>query len=206
MVFRKHNWSSVICLIVGFALCIGFPAQCWSGDAASIPTLSVCEALSHASEYDGKMVRIRDRVVGTDEGTWFVGEECPGVFVTQGKVWPSTIAWTMPDSNCAKHSCAPFIRSAVDFKFDWESRKRLEKKWLEIRKRLPDRCIAVTYTGIFEAWSKANSRIPHRDGWIEISGYGHLNGAPAQLVLKSADDVSAVPRCRKKWKTPTQSK
>jgi hypothetical protein len=40
---------------------------------AAIPTLTVCEALSHASEYDGKMVRIRGPVYGTDEGTWFVG-------------------------------------------------------------------------------------------------------------------------------------
>lgn len=190
MVFRKHNWSSVICLIVGFALCIGFPAQCWSGDAASIPTLSVCEALSHASEYDGKMVRIRDRVVGTEEGAWFVGEQCPGIFVTEGKVWPSTIAWTMP-------SDLTFIIHGVAFDFDRESRKRIDSKWEKLREYLPDRCIAVTYTGMFERWSKQNSRKMDPKGTpYEISGFGHLNGAPAQLVLKSADDVGAIPGCK----------
>jgi hypothetical protein len=32
---------------------------------------------------------------------------------------------------------------------------------------------------------------------IVIPGFGHLNAAPAQLVLKYADDVEEIPNCIK---------
>src|SRR6476469_7055005 len=87
-----------------------------------IPTLTACEVLSHPSEYDGKIVRIRDRVLGTHEGASFVGESCPGIYVTDGKVWPSAIAWTMPTD-------LTFILHKVDFQFDRQSAKALDKKY-----------------------------------------------------------------------------
>jgi len=153
----------------------------------AIPTLTVCEALSHASEYNGKMVQIRDRMVGTDEGAGFFGESCPGVFVTEGKVWPSAIAWASPNES---------ILHRVDFSFDWESSKKLHEKWHRLRKRLPDRCIAVSYTGMFESWSPEGSKWTDPRGTVvRIPGFGHLNGAPAQLVLKSADAVEEIPDC-----------
>jgi len=52
-------------------------------------TLTVCDVLSKPLSYDGKLVRIRGEIVGTDEGTWFKGEECPRVMVTDGQVWDS---------------------------------------------------------------------------------------------------------------------
>jgi hypothetical protein len=159
---------------------------------STIPTLSACEVLAHASDYDGKLVRIRGPVGATDEGAAFVGEECPGIFVTDSKVWPSAVAWTGPTN-------LMFILHPVDFTFDADSRKRIDEKWGDLRKRLPDRCIAVTYTGMFESWSRDKAKKKDPKGTVyEIPGFGHLNEAPAQLVLKSADDVEAIPNCPKK--------
>jgi hypothetical protein len=155
----------------------------------AVPTLTVCEALSHGLEYDGKMVRIRGKVGSTSEGAAFLGEDCPGIYVTDGKVWPSGIAWTMPSAH------SEFILHPVDFSYDWASSKRLRKKYKQLRKSVPDKCIEFTYTGMFEIWTKAKGRKPYRDGWLEISGFGHLNASPAQLVLKSADDAAAIPNC-----------
>jgi hypothetical protein len=156
-----------------------------------IPTLTVCEALSHASQYDGKLVQISDRISGTDEYTVFQGEGCPGVLVTDGKVWPSVIVWTMPEDSQR-------IIHPVDFKFDAASQKRLETKWQQMKSTVDSRCVTFTYTGMFEVWSRAKARKPVRGGWIEFSGFGHLNGSGAQLVLKSADDVSIIPDCKVK--------
>jgi hypothetical protein len=157
---------------------------------AAIPTLTVCGALSKAARYDGEIVQIRGRVYGTDEGTWFLGEECPGIYVTEGKVWPSTIAWTMP-------SDLTFIIHPVHISFDRTSGPRIQKKWEQLRKHLPDRCIAVTYTGMFESWSKEKAIKTDPKGHVyEFAGFGHLNGAPAQLVLESADDVEPIPNCK----------
>jgi hypothetical protein len=152
----------------------------------SVPVLTVCEALAHASEYDGKVVQIRDRVAGGMEGAAFVGPDCPGIFVTEHKKWPSAIVWTMPSQR-------DLIVHPVAFSFDWSSDEILKKRWAVLRKRLPDRCIAATYTGMFESMS--HDKLKKSDGWM-IDGFGHLNSAPAQLVLKSADDVSPLPNCK----------
>jgi hypothetical protein len=156
-----------------------------------IPTLTVCEVLSHPSEYDGKIVRIRDRVFGTDEGAGFIGESCPGIYVTDGKIWPSQIAWTMPTD-------LTFILHKVDFQFDWQSGKALNKKYRALRKRVPDRCLEYTYTGMFESWSKQTAKkIDLKGRQYEIPGFGHLNESPAQLVLKSADDITPSANCKR---------
>jgi hypothetical protein len=157
-----------------------------------IPTITVCEALEHPAEYDGKMVHIRDDTYSNGEGAWFVGKSCPGVFVTEGKVWPSTIAWTMPANSMT-------VLHPVEFRYDSDSSKRTEKKYQELRKRFPARCLRVTYTGMFEIWSKEKARKTDSKGHkYEFAGFGHLNGAPAQLVMKSHDDVSVIPNCHAK--------
>jgi hypothetical protein len=46
--------------------------------------------------------------------------------------------------------------------------------------------IAWTYTGLFETrkeWSKT------------MNGFGHLNEAPGELIIKSEEDVAPVPNC-----------
>jgi hypothetical protein len=185
------RWILIV-ILLGLGHSLDSHAQDGSSDVSSnqavIPTLTVCEALSHPAEYDGRIVRIRDQVVGTDEGTSFFGESCPGIYVTEGKVWPTAIAWTMPWQKDA-------ILHPVDFSFDWSNNKTVKRKWEKLRKHVPDRCIAVMYTGMLEVWTKTNARKPRGQGWVEIPGFGHLNGAPAQLVLKSADDVAAIPNC-----------
>jgi hypothetical protein len=194
MLFQKEKMILMILTIVLFAVSTTsapFQAQAVNDDVQSAtPTLTVCEALSHASEYDGKIVRIRGTVYGTDEGAWFFGKDCPGIYVTEGKVWPSTIAWTGPTQ-------LTFIIHPINFSFDPSSRQRIEKKWGRLQKHLPDSCIAVTYTGLFESWSKEKARKTDPEGHVyEIPGFGHLNSAPAQLVLKSADDVEPIPNCK----------
>jgi len=178
----------IVVLFIFAAVTVFFSGLAVSGATGSVPTLSVCEALSHPGKYDGRIVRIRDQVVGTSEGAAFIGEACPGIFVTDGKVWPSGIAWTMPTSQPIVHK--------VDFIFDWESDRRVHKKWAKLKKHFPDRCIVVTYTGMFEGWTEATAKIKDSSGheW-HFSGFGHLNAAPAQLVLKSADDVAVVENC-----------
>jgi hypothetical protein len=66
-----------------------------------IPTLTVCEALSHASQYDGKLVLTSDRVSGTDEYTAFQGEGCPAVLITDGKVMLSNNLNHVPETAIA---------------------------------------------------------------------------------------------------------
>ena len=185
-----------IILVPGFVaafICIGLgdvTAQDQAHESAQTKPLSVCEILAHPLKYDGLLVTIRDRVEGTDEGGWLVGDRCPGVFVTDGYVWPSSISLEMPTipSNLRLHS--------VDFTYNWQSSKRVDAKYHRLLRSGPRDCMVFTYTGLFETrrdWSAAKVIFPN--GTSRVIGFGHLNDAPAQLLMKSGDDVSLIPNC-----------
>jgi hypothetical protein len=166
-------------------------------DAAPSRVLTVCEVLSAPLKYDGRIVTMRGRVSGTNEGVWLMGDDCPGVFVTEGFVWKSSIALSMPTIP------APLRLHQVDFEYDWDSGSRTNAKAAALRKSVPDRCLMVIYTGMFETrvdWSAA--KLVYRDGSWKYAGFGHQGGSPGQLLLKSEDDVEAVPGCTDKNHPP----
>jgi hypothetical protein len=145
-------------------------------------TVTVCEILSKPMVYDGKLVHIRGEVVGGGEGAWFKGEACPGVFTTEGHTWESLISIQAPGSPLQIHP--------VDFEYDLASFKKLTSKYENLSRRAPDQCIAWTYTGVFETrevWPKMIDGRPR--------GFGHLNVAPGELIVKSADDVALTLNC-----------
>lgn len=186
--------SILLWILVSAQASNGIPSE-QMRSAASTPLLTVCQVLSNAGTFDGKIVQIRGRVVSTDEGSSFVDDDCEGTFKIGGKIWPSAIAWAMPSAYCRAHSCVPDILHPVNFAYNWASDKRIKTEYKALRNRLPGKCIEFTYTGMFEVWSKEGARRRYKDGWIVRSGFGHLNSAGAQLVLKSADSVSAIPGC-----------
>jgi hypothetical protein len=155
--------------------------------------LTVCEVLTHAVEYDGQLIRIQGNVGATDEGNWLVDEKCPGAVITEGYVWPSQIALVMPDIR-------PELRvHSVDFRFDWDSARRTKKKYWQLRRTTTDECMRWTFTGLFETrkdWAKA--RLTYPNGTWKFLGFGHLGESPAQLLMKSNDDVTAIANCRPK--------
>lgn len=165
-------------------LCGVVEAQSISTSRGTDPVhLSVCDVLAKPLVYDGRLVSLTGGVVATEEGEWLKGYGCPGIFSTEGYVWDSIISLEMPGT--------PFQIHGVDFGYDGKGAAELAPKYKRLRRRLPDRCIAWTYTGLFETrkeWSKMRSGNPR--------GFGHLNAAPAELILKSVDAVAAVPNCR----------
>lgn len=154
--------------------------------------LTVCEILSAPLRYNGRMVTVRGTTNATDEGWWLSGDECPGILVTDGFTWPAAISLRGPEDG-------PGLRlHAVDFTCDWNARHRLEVKYKRLRKHVAAGCMVYTLTGLFETredWSKF--RDVHPDGTVGqgYQGFGHLGFAPAQLLLKSEDNVEAIPDC-----------
>lgn len=180
-------------LALSLGLSAALFAQRAKKESSSLPTLTVCEILSNPLQHDGQLIRIRDVTKGTNEGAWFVGNQCPDLLVTEGHAWPSLISLEVPGN--------PFQLHPVDFSYDFASQDRLIPKYKQLKRRLSDDCIAWTYTGVFETrkkWDGAEAKTidPGR-----LRGFGHLNAAPGQLILKSADDVSAIPNCTSKPKT-----
>jgi len=166
-------------------------------EAAPSRVLTVCEVLSAPLKYNGRMVTIRARIEGTSEGTWLIGDDCPGVFVTEEHVWSSSIFLGMPTMP------AQLRLHQVDFQYDWDSGSRTNAKAEDLRKSVPDRCLMVSFTGMFETrtdWSHAKAVYPN--GTWKYLGFGHQGGSPGQLLIKSEDDVEAVPGCTDKSHPP----
>ncbi len=151
-----------------------------------IPVLSVCEVLAQATRYNGRMVMVTGIDSGTDEGSWLRGEECPE-YQAGGRTWKA-IVWVASPQSADRR---------VDFAFDVDSLARSIAQFRRLRRNTLVRCIAVTYTGIFETrtdWDAFTINYP--DGRVTHVGFGHLGAAPAQLIMKSVDSVARIPGCR----------
>ena len=146
-----------------------FGAQLPQG-APSTPVVAVCDVLADPLRYDGKLIRIRGAVVGTNEGAWLKGFECPGVLKADGYIWDSLISLELPGYALQLHN--------VDFEHDFAADQQIAQKYqLLLRRKLPDKCVAFTYTGMVETrreWQKMMNGHPR--------GFGHLNGAPGALI------------------------
>jgi hypothetical protein len=184
-------WVLIVLIESGLAIALGQVPK--AAKEGAPPTLTVCDILSTPLRYDGQLVRIRGSIDATDEGSWFVGESCSGIVVTEGHVWPSQIALVMPDirSELRLHS--------VDFQFDRESERRIDRKYAQLRRAVSDECLSWAYSGLFETrrdWSEA--MVIYFNGTRRLIGFGHLGESPGQLLLKSKDDVAAIPKCKAK--------
>jgi hypothetical protein len=186
-----------LAFFVVFCPLVGTAQQGGRGRPHVESALTVCEVLAHASQYDGKVIQIRARTEGTDEGWWFIGDGCDGVFVTEEQRWPSAIAiGSAPVPNAPRS--ADYVH-VVDFEFNFESLNILQRRLELLRQSVPPGCIEVIYTGLFETrsdWTKA--KVTYPDGHSTFFGFGHLGGAPGQLIPKSADDARAIAGCGEK--------
>ena len=161
-----------------------------SDGGPKIGSATVCEILTDPLRYDGRLLKVSGRFAGTDEGSWIVGDGCPGVFVTEGHVWPSEIALTNPEAPSRQRL------HTVDFQLDPESERRAHEKYQHLRETAPEKCIRVSITGLFETrknWPDAKMKYP--DGTSKYAGFGHLGEAPGQLLVKSQDEVTIVSGC-----------
>jgi hypothetical protein len=144
--------------------------------------LSVCELLARLGQYRNIVVTARGELIGTEEGLWLRGEKCPKPLVTAGFEWQNPVGvWlTPPSSKMGERQSYP----APEVSPEWRAAKLVLEKYLGT----PDAAVWVTVTGVFE--TRAQFEIVLRgDGKRVPYGYGHLNGAPAQIVYYELKDA-----------------
>ena len=139
-------------------------------------TITVCEVLKDPVRYNGKMVAVRGRVVSTGEGTWLIGEGCTDTIETAGYKWSASI-WLESRKGEALHE-VDFSRDEVAFtKFA----ALLKSKGDDGSKKL-----VATYLGLFETYEDLAQRIvKYPSGELKGVGFGHLDSAPGQLIVRS---------------------
>jgi|GEM_PF-4698430 hypothetical protein len=144
---------------------------------AATEVVTVCEVLGNRGAYDGKTVALIGRWSATEEGFW-LADDCFSPVKTGEYVWRNIIFLAYDPSSPSLFSTGPKLDgAAVSAKIDElkaRSKKTADKlEW------------AVVYGRI-----ETKEEIPTvDDGKPRPAGYGHLNGAPAQIVYREKDLV-----------------
>jgi hypothetical protein len=152
-----------------------------SDKGSSLPVLTVCEALQHRGELNGKSVIVIGRLASTEEGSW-LGEDGDAKIVTDGYTWQNLISLS--------------YRRTIDIgppqlptDFDWNQHPLLAK--LEQVRRTTKLYVDQDghYTSKwFAVFGRFETAFPLRVGWngkeLMGAGFGHLGGAPAQLIAE----------------------
>jgi len=164
-------------------------AQATSGEAPLVP-VTVCEILASPQQFNGKNVAVLGRLGRTNEGWWLGEDDCGSKIVQEGYTWPNLV-WV---ECCYEPAPDPPSGSL-----------RLGDVFVAAKLKQVKETTKLRYQT--DAWVVAYGRIetrselrpprgtgPNRD-WG--NGFGHLRGAPMQIVIKEKnvhtirDDASA---------------
>lgn len=150
-------------------------------DPATLPVIPICDLFQNLSAWKGKRVAVRGEFVSTMEGAWISGR-CRGGFVTNGYRWPVFLTFGEP----AYYS----TETAKLYDTKWppvpEGEEALEGRFSVVK--------TATFVGLLRMRSEY-SAVCREDGSYITNGFGHLNGAAAELAVERVlnSDLSLPP-------------
>jgi hypothetical protein len=146
--------------------------------------LNVCDLLKHVDRYRDKEVHVRGELREGPEEFALYGDDCKSGLVTNGHAWPIAVWLTAPDGVPA---------GRVDFKLDEEAVEGLKTRLQSERAAGKHGKVLVTVIGKFEARKKLFGGPNPRGDWIG-NGFGHLNGYPGQIVIRTVEAAKVSER------------
>jgi hypothetical protein len=152
---------------------------------AQIKAASVCEILSDLERFSGKMVSLRAEVLSSVD-TWLAAENCKLRIRVNGVAFDNLIAIVWPDSPIVQIS-----RPRVPFPSDEISFDKLNAA-MRARDIRRDQ-VHANVEGLIVTRHPAMALVP-KSGLPRQLGFGHLNGAPAQIIVKTMSDFVISPR------------
>ena len=88
MIVRAVTFGSLLSIVFG---------QQGQVSIVGVPVVTLCEALSDLSRYNGQSIVVVGRFGYTDEGSW-LSEGCENKIVTDGYTWDNVISTTYVSS------------------------------------------------------------------------------------------------------------
>ena len=135
-------------------------------------TMSVCDVLANdPTILNGKLIKVRGILSGTDEGTWLSGE-CKTHLKTKGLEWGNSISIWLDESN--KNSQRSWRKLGEKF-------KRLHTEPLDTA--------WVTFVGRLTTRATMDDAVVQMPYGLAKAGFGHMGGSPAEIEVLSAEDV-----------------
>jgi ankyrin repeat protein len=148
-------------------------------DVSTLTVIPVCDLFEHLPAWKGRRIAVRGEYVSTMEGAWIVGA-CNGTFVTDGYRWPVALTFGSP----AYYSQA--------------MAKLYDANWPAPSEGGPSRGMPfVNKTATFVGRLRMRSEYSvscRPDGRYVGNGFGHLNGAAAELLVEGMRNVEITER------------
>ncbi len=150
-------------------------------DPTSLPVIQICDLFRHLETYKGERIAVRGEFANTMEGWWIVGR-CQGTFVTDGYTWPVGLNFGRP-ADCSS-----------------ETEKLCDAKWPPKFPQNPDYMVSgysdgattATFVGVLRMRPDYHV-VCMQNGWYRKNGFGHLNGAAAELIVENILNAEATP-------------
>ncbi len=153
----------------------------------SHPFIPICDVLRNPSSFNGKVIAVRgERLVG-GHGLYLRGENCSDILTTKGYRWPPMI-WIVNIKERIERQGYDFEQyNQAILDIDHAERAALQRKGPAAKIAR----VEVTFVGLFETHSDFDSAVFYRvDGSSAGVGFGPLSGAPGQLFIQSAQDIT----------------
>jgi len=150
-------------------------------DPDTLPVLPICELFQNLLAWKGKRIAVRGEGVSTFEGSWIVGH-CKGSLTTNGYRWPVVLDYGGPSYYSA--ATQPFVEV---------KQPASPPKGAELLKGRYSVVRTATYVGRLRTRDEYTA-LCGTVGTYLTNGYGHLNGATAELIVEAVTDVELSPR------------
>jgi hypothetical protein len=164
-------------ILTMLAATTGIVAQTSIMEKPLVP-VSVCEVLGNRGLYNGKKVAVIGRRSSTDEGSWVIGD-CGNEIKTGDYLWDNiTYLEYDPSSPTAFPDGIRLDDAAVN------------KEIAELKRRMKpskEKVEWVVVYGRVETQEELPTVVAGDGKSVFPAGYGHLNGAPAQVIYKAKD-------------------
>jgi hypothetical protein len=148
------------------------------GQTQNRPAIHVCEVLRNLQKYRNLEISVRGEWVYTDHGMT-LRESCDTPLTTSGHVWPNGI-WL----------AYPWLRDEEEKPVDYKLDQRKMKAALRRAGKISGQVYA-TFTGKLQA--RESLTVFVSSSGPKGYGFGHLNTWPAQIVIRTVDNVSSTP-------------
>jgi hypothetical protein len=156
-------------------------------EAPPLKVVPICDVLRNPSLFNGKVIAVRGEQIVGGHGLYLGGENCSDVLTTKGYRWPSLIWIVNSEEEMERrgYTLSQYMQALREI--DDVRRGELQRTGAGAKIAR----VEVTYVGLFETHRDFDGAVFQRpDGSVVGAGFGQVPGAPGQLFVQSARDVS----------------
>jgi len=145
-------------------------------DADTLRVIPICDLFQNLQAWKGKRIAVRGDFMSTMEGAWIISH-CDGGFVTDGYRWPVSLNCGIP----------AYYSSETAGLYEPQSPSLSKSNRKGVLGDSSATITTATFVGLLRMKSEYTTRYL-MNGTVVGNGFGHLNGAAAELIVDTILD------------------